>query len=160
MSTRWLSGLVIGSLALGLSLAQHPLRGEDPAAKPEAKPAAKERAKPRGRLPANYGKVVDPLQTEKIYAIQDQYEPKIEALRAQLKDLVAKRDAEIDALLTAEQREKVKELADAAKARRAKAAAAAASSDAEASKPAGSSSDAGGSKGGVKTSDSSSKKSS
>jgi hypothetical protein len=157
---RWSVAFV--ALALTASLAQQSLRGEDPAAKPEAKPSAKERAKPRGRLPANYGKVVDPLQKEKIYGIQEQYEPKLEALRAQLKDLVAKRDAEIDALLTAEQREKVKELAEAAKARRAKAAAAAAaaSSDGGASKPAGPSSDAGGSKGGVKTSDSSPKKSS
>lgn len=156
---RWSVAFV--ALALTASLAQQSLRGEDPAAKPEAKPAAKERAKPRGRLPANYGKVVDPLQKEKIYGIQVQYEPKIEALRAQLKDLVAKRDAEIDALLTAEQREKVKELAEAAKARRAKAAAAAAASgEAGASKPGGSSSDAGSSKGGVKTSDSSPKKSS
>ncbi|MGH3632268.1 MAG: hypothetical protein ACRDRL_33125 [Sciscionella sp.] len=72
LSRRLSLSVAFVALALAASLAQHPLRGEDSAAKPEAKPAAKERAKPRGRLPANYGKVVDPLQTEKIYAIQDE----------------------------------------------------------------------------------------
>lgn len=86
---------------------------------------AKARAKPRGRLPSHYGKVVDPAQKEKIYKIQQSYEPKIAELNAQLQALRDKRDAEIDAVLTAEQRQKVAQYqADAKKQRAAKAGAA------------------------------------
>lgn len=83
----------------------------------DAKPA-KERAKPRGRLPAYYNQVIDGQQREKIYAIQQQYEPKISALKAELQALQDKLDAEVDGVLTSEQREKVKSLTEAAKQKR------------------------------------------
>jgi hypothetical protein len=84
--------------------------------------AVKTRAKPQGRLPVHYGKVVDPSQKAKIYKIQQSYEPQIAALNAQLQALRDKRDAEIDAVLTAEQRDKVAAFrADAKKQRAAKA---------------------------------------
>lgn len=83
----------------------------------DSKPA-KQRAKPRGRLPAYYNQVVDGQQREKIYAIQQQYEPKISALKAELQALQDKLDAEVEGVLTAEQREKVKSLTDAAKQKR------------------------------------------
>ncbi|HUY91703.1 MAG TPA: hypothetical protein VMV10_23375 [Pirellulales bacterium] len=116
-------GVALGVVALALAgiLAQQPLRGQDAAPKAEAK-AAKPRAKPRGRLPAHYGAVVDNEQREKIYGIQQSYQPQIEALQAQLVALREKQAAEIDAVLTPEQKEKVKELAAAAKTKRAKAA--------------------------------------
>ena len=85
---------------------------------------AKTRAKPRGRLPVHYGKVVDPTQKEKIYKIQKSYEPKIAELNVQLQALRDKRDAEIDAVLTAEQRQKVAQYRADAKKQRAKAGAA------------------------------------
>lgn len=84
--------------------------------KPADKPAAKkERADPRGFLPLFYSKVVDPIQREKIYAIQDKYEAQLEALERQMADLRAKRDAEIRALLRPEQLQRLEELIDAAR---------------------------------------------
>jgi len=90
----------------------------DPA-KPAAGAPAKARAKPRGRLPAFYGRVVSGDQKDKIYAIQQSYEPKIADLQAQLKALTDKRDAEIAAVLTADQKTKVDQLSADAKAKRA-----------------------------------------
>ncbi|HEX4148945.1 MAG TPA: hypothetical protein VHY20_08155 [Pirellulales bacterium] len=70
-------------------------------------PAAKQNDKSKGRLPDNYSKVVDPAQRDKIYQIQQNYAPQIQQLQAQLKTVTGKRDAEIDALLTPEQRTKL-----------------------------------------------------
>ena len=122
-------------LSIGLAQQEAPKGDSKPAAaadKADAK-AAKPRAKPRGRLPAFYGKVVDGKQREKIYAIQQQYEPKISALKAELQDLQDKADAEIDAVLTAEQRDTIKKLADEAKQKRKVTASATASATTEAS---------------------------
>lgn len=80
--------------------------------------AKKERADPRGPLPAYYRNVVDGIQREKIYKIYDEYEPRVDELRSQLKKLVAERDAKVEALLTDEQRQRVKELATEAKSKR------------------------------------------
>lgn len=91
------------------------------ASKDATKP--KKRAKPRGRLPAFYGKVVDRKQREQIYAIQKSHAAEIAKLRAQLKDLMVKRDTEVAAVLTAEQQTEVAKLAAAAKAKREKRAA-------------------------------------
>lgn len=87
-----------------------------------AKPAATRRA-PRGRLPNYYRQVVTPTQREKIYTLQASYAEKIEVLEKQIAELEAKRDAEVEALLTPEQREKVKALAEEARKRRAERAA-------------------------------------
>ncbi|MGH7192205.1 MAG: hypothetical protein ACREJM_01585 [Candidatus Saccharimonadales bacterium] len=89
------------------------------AANPAAGAAAKARAKPRGRLPAYYARVVSGDQRDKIYAIQQSYEPKIAELQAQLKALTDKRDAEMEAVLTADQKTKVQQLAADAKGKRA-----------------------------------------
>jgi hypothetical protein len=86
-------------------------------------PAAKEKAKAKGRMPNYYSKVVDGQQREKIYQIQKTYGPQIQQLQAQLKALNDKRDAEIDALLTPEQRVIVAALMTEAKQKRAVAAA-------------------------------------
>lgn len=85
--------------------------------KSDAKPA-KQRAKARGRLPAYYNQVIDGQQREKIYAIQQQYEPKISSLKAELQALQDKLDAEMEGVLTPEQLSKVKELTEAAKQKR------------------------------------------
>ncbi|HEX7449569.1 MAG TPA: hypothetical protein VF306_18575 [Pirellulales bacterium] len=87
--------------------------------KPAAGAPAKVRAKARGRLPAYYARVVSGDQRDKIYAIQQSYEPKIADLQAQLKALTDKRDAEIATVLTADQKAKVDQLAADAKAKRA-----------------------------------------
>lgn len=85
--------------------------------KPAEKKEAKERAKPRGQLPDYYKDVVDGTQRDKIYEIQKNYATKLADLLAQYKDTVAKRDAEIAALLTEEQKAKVAKLAEEGKAK-------------------------------------------
>lgn len=73
-------------------------------AKAPAKTDAKKASK---RLPNFYGDLVDGVQKEKIYAVQDKYNAQIDALAAQIKDLQAKRDAEFEAVLTPEQKVKL-----------------------------------------------------
>jgi len=90
---------------------------ESPAETPvpeEAKPEKKF----RGRLPTYYNRVVDKEQRDKIYAIQREYAPKIDALKAQLEALTADRDAKVEAVLTPEQQKTVEKLRAAAKAKR------------------------------------------
>jgi hypothetical protein len=100
-------------------------------------PAAKEKSKPKGRVPNYYSKVVDGQQREKIYQIQQTYGPQIEQLQVQLKALTEKRDAEINALLTPDQQQRVATLmAEAKQAAAKKKAAAAAKPGAPDAKPA------------------------
>jgi Spy/CpxP family protein refolding chaperone len=80
--------------------------------KPKAKPK-----KPQGRLPKFYDHIVSDEQRQKIYAIQQEYGPKIDALKAQLAELVKQQDEKIGAVLTPEQQKKVQELREAAKAK-------------------------------------------
>jgi len=84
----------------------------------DAASAKKPAASPRGRLPLYYGQVVSGDQRAKIYEIQKSHAPKIEALQAQLDALIKERDAEVESVLTDEQRKRVAELmAEAAKKR-------------------------------------------
>jgi|YNPNPStandDraft_1061719.scaffolds.fasta_scaffold28188_2 hypothetical protein len=71
------------------------------------------------RLPSYYGQVVKPEQRKQIYAIQEEYGPKIDALRAQLEALIQERDKKIEAVLTEAQRQEVERLREEAKAKRA-----------------------------------------
>jgi hypothetical protein len=100
-------------------------KADTKAADSSAPKDAKPRAKPRGRLPAYYNKVVDGQQREKIYAIQQQYEPKINALKAELQALQDKMNAEVEGVLTPAQLEIVKKANDEAKQKRQAAGAAA-----------------------------------
>ena len=80
-------------------------------AQPKAEVAkAQQQAKKKqvkGRLPAHFGQVVDEGQRQRIYQIQAGYNPKIEALQAELDALVAQRDAEIRAVLSPEQQRRL-----------------------------------------------------
>jgi hypothetical protein len=121
---RWLSTLACGVLACCVTLSMNnPLaRGADaPAAKETKEKDAKEKGKSRGRLPPFYSKVVDKEQRAAIYKVQEQYSPQIEELAKQLEAIEDKRDAEIAALLTEEQRQKVAALIAEAKAKGAEA---------------------------------------
>jgi hypothetical protein len=96
------------------------------AAKPKAaagekKPAA--RAQPKGRLPAQYGKIVNEAQREAIYKLQSAFAAKKEALEKQLAALKAEEDAAIEAVLTPEQKQKLAARREEAKAAREKRAA-------------------------------------
>ncbi len=84
------------------------------AQEPEAQP----RRQPRGILPAYYAAVVAPDQREKIYGIQQSYAEQLQKLEAEIAAIKAKRDAEVEAVLTAEQLKKVKAMADEARAKR------------------------------------------
>jgi Spy/CpxP family protein refolding chaperone len=89
---------------------------DEPADKGAKKAAAADKSESgegalKGRLPANYAKLVDANQRQKIYAIQTKYRAQIEDLKKQLVDTEAKQAAEIRAVLTAEQQKKLDELA-------------------------------------------------
>ena len=88
---------------------------------PAATAAAETNAakKPRGRLPAYYGKVVTDKQREQIYEIQAKFTEQIVKLQEQLTALAAKRDAEIEQVLTDEQRAEITRLKNERKSRRA-----------------------------------------
>lgn len=79
----------------------------------------KETKNPYRRLPPYYAQVVKPEQRKQIYAIQEEYGPKIDALQAQLKALLEERDKKIEAVLTEAQRQEVERLREEAKAKRA-----------------------------------------
>lgn len=84
----------------------------------KADPKAKAGAKAKGRLPAYYKDVVTDEQKDQIYAIQAKHAKQIDDLQSQLDAAKAKLNDEIEALLSAEQKEKlakVKEEADAKK---------------------------------------------
>lgn len=80
---------------------------------------AEEKKQRTTRLPAHYAKVVTEEQRADIYAIQEQFEPKLEKARTELKAIVDQRDAAIEKVLSAQQRKDVEKLrADAAARRR------------------------------------------
>ena len=62
----------------------------------------------KGRLPAHYGDLVTEAQRTQIYAVQEKYAAQIDALKNQLEILETKRDKEIEAVLNAEQKDKLK----------------------------------------------------
>ena len=83
---------------------------EKTTAKSTEKPAVKEEAKTgktKGRLPPYYKDVVDEKQKAEIYKVQVSYEEKIDDLKIQLEKLESDRDAAVEKVLTAEQKEKV-----------------------------------------------------
>jgi hypothetical protein len=130
-------GALLSAMLLGAGLTSKESLAADKDAPKAEKKEAKERAKPRGRLPDFYSKVVTEEQKVKIYAVQDAHQDKIAALSAQMKEELAKQKAEIDAILTPEQLEKVKALVAEVTAQRAtKAAAAKAETKPAAEKPA------------------------
>ncbi|QDT35179.1 hypothetical protein [Thalassoglobus polymorphus] len=73
--------------------------------------ASKAKAASKNRLPFYFGKLgVTNSQRQQLYSIQDSYESKLEALRKEMKDLLKKRDAEMQQLLTPGQKLRLQEL--------------------------------------------------
>ena len=62
----------------------------------------------KGRLPPYYGDIVTEAQRRQIYAVQEKYEKQISSLKEQLDAAEKKRDVEIKAILSEEQRAKLK----------------------------------------------------
>jgi len=120
-----MAALVAAALVTGDTMAVVAQEPAAPASGVAAKESAategtvpKRRSEPRGRLPAYYGEVIDNQQREKIYDIQSRILQQISQLQQQIAQLEQQRDAEVVAVLTAEQAAKVKELTEAAKAKR------------------------------------------
>jgi len=75
--------------------------------------------KVRGRLPAYFGKVVNDKQREQIYDIQAKFSDQIAKLQKELDELIVRRDAEVEQVLTDEQRAEIARLKSERKSRRA-----------------------------------------
>ena len=91
-----------------------------PVSKPADKPAETkatekvEEKKSTNRLPSNYGKLgLTDAQKAKVYGVQDKHEKEIDSLAEKLKAATAKRDAEIEAILTPAQKKQLKEIIEA-----------------------------------------------
>lgn len=83
------------------------------AAKTEKGPSAKKATKSGDRLPANYAKIgISEEQRKKIYEIQGNYDDQIAALQKQLADLRAKEKAEVEAVLTPEQKKTLQSVSE------------------------------------------------
>jgi HD-like signal output (HDOD) protein len=74
----------------------------------------------KGRLPAYYGEIVTESQRQEIYGLQEKYEKQISALEDQLETLKKKRDVEIEKVLNADQRAKLKKAKEEGAAKRKK----------------------------------------
>jgi hypothetical protein len=119
-------GFVAAAALLIASVCAAPVSAQAKAPKTAAPKAAatdaKAPAKAKHRLPANYNKLVDDAQRDKIYAVQDKYAERKASLKKQLDELAAQEDAEIEGLLTADQKTKLAAMKDEAKSKKAAAA--------------------------------------
>jgi hypothetical protein len=103
----WLAALVIAA-AWGAGIGR-PIAGQE----------SKE-TKFRGRLPAHYGDLVSEAQRLQIYAVQEKYSKQIDELKTKLELLESQRDREIENVLSAEQKARLKKVQDQAAAQRKK----------------------------------------
>ncbi len=106
MSRVRVAGVVSGALALIAAVFPSPYSvvAEDvPAAKAPAD------AHSRGRVPPHFAKLdLTSDQKTRIYAIQDQYDDRIDALLAEIEELRVQRDSEVESVLSAGQRSDLK----------------------------------------------------
>ncbi len=119
---RLASWTLLSCIAFAVATMAQPVVSADDPAPPKTTAKKKEKAKApkaRHRLPQYFGDVVkDEEQREKIFQIQDEYQPKIDELWAQLKALINERNKKIDAVLTPEQKTQIDEAKVKAKAKR------------------------------------------
>src|SRR4051794_18180560 len=104
--SRWKVFTVGAAIVLSSVVSLNLALGQGKAAKGKAAAAAagdEAPAKVKGRLPAYYKDIVDAKQKDQIYAIQADYNTKIDALEAQIKKLTADRDAAVENVLSADQ---------------------------------------------------------
>src|SRR6266576_7154907 len=78
--------------------------------------------KAKGKLPAYYADIVTESQRQQIYGVQEKYAKQISDLQAQLDAVTKQRDTEIENLLNADQKEKLKKARDDAAVKKKKAA--------------------------------------
>ena len=79
---------------------------------------AKAAKKAKGRLPPYFADIVSDEQRDKIYEVQSKYAKERDALEAQLEELRSIEMGEIEALLDAEQKEKLKKAREEAAAKK------------------------------------------
>ena len=101
------------ALVMVFAAVERPVLGAE-----ESPPVKKAAGKKGYRLPPHYAQVITEEQRGKIYKIDDEYQPKIEAPQKQLDTLRKERDEKISALLTAEQKKQIAAAAAKAKANR------------------------------------------
>lgn len=109
------AAVLCAAVSFNLALAQ-----PKPAAKGKAAAAGEAPAKAKGRLPAYYKDIVDEKQKESIYTIQADFKGKIDALKEQIEKLETDRDAAIENVLSAAQKDKLKKAKEAAAAKKKK----------------------------------------
>lgn len=110
--------VVVALLAYGLGTQSPdvPTFAQEKGAAAAKAEAPKARKKPRGRLPIYFGQVgLSEEQRTKIYGIQAEYGKQLDDLRKQVAAIEAKRDGEVEAVLTDAQKKKLGELRVAAK---------------------------------------------
>ena len=71
----------------------------------------KDAPRARGQLPQNWAKLgLTDVQKQQVYKIETDYRQQIEDLQAKIKDLQAKEKGELDKVLTADQKKRLREL--------------------------------------------------
>lgn len=99
-------GMAGGLLVLGTTVAQDAKKQEPNKTEPKGG-----EGKLRGQLPPNWGKLgLSEEQKQKIYQIQNKYNGEIARLDALVKELRSKRDMEMRAVLTEEQKKRLEEI--------------------------------------------------
>ena len=109
--------VALAALFLGSQLPVSSTVAQDDA-KPKSAATAEKKApkKAKGRVPPYFAQVgLSGEQREKIYTVQNEYGGKIDELEKQIADLTAKRDSEVEAVLTDAQKKQLAELRAAAK---------------------------------------------
>jgi hypothetical protein len=90
------------------------------AVQPAAGPATASKRKSVRRLPSYYGQVgLSDVQREAIYRLQEAYAEQLDALEKQLETLKNRRDQEIENVLSPAQKQRLRQLLEAAARRRA-----------------------------------------
>jgi Spy/CpxP family protein refolding chaperone len=110
---RLIVGALLAAGLAGFGLAQE-TKKDAPKATSKASASGTDADEKGGfRLPNNYGKLeLTDKQKGEIQAIQGRFNPRIDALLKQIDELRDQRDAEIEAVLTASQKTKLKSLQD------------------------------------------------
>lgn len=106
MNRRVLSCVVCGFVSATIvCVSAYPMAVAQETGKAGKAEGGKKVVKPGDRLPANYAKIgVSDDQRKKIYEIQSKYSEQITNLQKQLAELKSKENAEVEAVLTAEQK--------------------------------------------------------
>jgi Spy/CpxP family protein refolding chaperone len=106
LTNRLMGWTTLALLAVTLAAVERPAWGDETQA--PAASGKKILGRKMHRLPRHYKEVgVTEKQREEISKVQDEYQPKIEALQAQLKKLKEEMAAKIAAVLTPEQKKKL-----------------------------------------------------